>query len=158
MRADGVRDASVTSRFPGLWEPQATVTIRDLTGAAVSGAIVTGAFGVFSYDSSCVTGVGGRCTLGDALVEDSVTSSSFGASSVKKGAVKSDGPHATITLHHPTTPTPTPTPTTQHIGDLDDATSTLSSTPRPSSSLRAAAAMTWQPKWLPRCWIRAARP
>ena len=152
MGVASILDTSVLSPNPDVWVPKATVSIKDQTGASVSGATVTGSFTEAGIRGDCVTTTDGTCTIGGhAGVGTALASSAFTTDSVVKDGMKWDEQHVAITVHSPsstpptptptpTPPTPTPTPTTaptpslHHVGDLDNATTASSSR------------WNWQPK------------
>jgi hypothetical protein len=98
------------------------VTIKDTTGAPVSGATVTGAF-TYSYGTSCVTVADGTCTVSAlSTVSDSTADPSFHANYLAKDGMQWDGHGIIITVYRPTAPISA----THHVGDLDSATTTSS--------------------------------
>ena len=133
IHVGGLVDASV-SYSAGTWIPQAIVTIKDLAEAPASDATVSGTFsddaGTTLQTSTCVTAADGTCTLAGPTVDAAVTSIQLWVSGVTKTGssfTQAASSVRDITLNKPSTSTPPPATTTHHVGDLDNATSSTSS-------------------------------
>ncbi|WP_308467961.1 hypothetical protein [Rathayibacter soli] len=133
IHVDSFSDATVGSSTPGTWTPQATVAIKDLAGVPVSGATV-GAYSAAVSMTSCITSADGTCTLSGATLADTVTSVDLRIIStgvVKAGTQFMQYPAPSsllyLTINQPTGSTPPPASAVDHIGDLDNATTAVSS-------------------------------
>jgi subtilisin family serine protease len=95
----GVSGSKTTAKAN--WTAKATITVRDTSGNAVSGAAVAGRFNVGTAASSCMTGSTGACSVSITL-KNTVSSTTFTVSGItgpqmSYDATKNNASSVTIT-------------------------------------------------------------
>jgi hypothetical protein len=72
------------------WKAQVTVTVEDITGTAIVGAVVTGTFAP-GGNGTCTTGSGGRCTMTSGAISSRTTGATWTLTGISGTGLAWDG-------------------------------------------------------------------